>query len=180
MHDWTLSRQHVQARKDGLFSTEELDVEHGSGVLWEIFYILDAAQILLHLLRCHLNQIVHLRDFLFQLLDHSLKWVRSILAIFGEREDLALEGLAHSCDSIPHLQSILVDQHVHSLGLLAAVKVFESKIFVMESRQYFATWRSENEFLEGALLRAVYGSGDVGDRDTSLTHALAAIVSFVI
>ena len=51
-------------------------------------------------------------DFVSELLDHPIKRLWSILAVFGESKNFALERRTDTIDSVSHLGTLLVDQYV--------------------------------------------------------------------
>ena len=48
-------------------------------------------------------------DFILKFFDHSFEGHWSILSIFWQRKNFALEGLADASDSITHLGALLVN-----------------------------------------------------------------------
>ena len=82
MHYLPLSCQHVQAMENLLFSPQELQVEHGGRHVREVLNVLNASQVLFHLVLCQLDQVMNTSDFIFKLLYHPFEGNWTILSIF--------------------------------------------------------------------------------------------------
>ena len=109
MHNLSLASEHIETVVDGFLSPQELQVEHALGNFRVVRNILDFHVVVLHLVLCDVNQVSHVCDFSFELLNHSHEWLRTGLAVFRKIKDFALEGVAHARNLVLHQGSLLVD-----------------------------------------------------------------------